>query len=107
RLTRGVRLRSFHLVLGFRGVLDPALRFGASRRIHQKCLQMIRGVAHIAATEEKKCQSVMRSRKSRLDRESATVAANCLVELSKLRVGDRHVLEDLVVVGPLAKGEAV
>jgi hypothetical protein len=66
-----------------------------------------RGVTQLAAPEQQKSETVVRAREPRLDRERASVAAYRLVELTELRVGDCHVLEDLVIVRPLAEGEPV
>src|SRR6185312_5964182 len=101
------RLGALHLVQRFLCVLDPALGFGAARWIHQKRLEVVGGVADVAATKEEKGEPVMCAGELGLDGESATIAADRFVELSKLRVGDRHVLKNFVVVGLLAEREPV
>src|SRR5258705_12857561 len=68
---------------------------------------MKRGVTQLAAPEQEKPKTIMRAREPRLDCESAPVAADRLVELTELRVSDCHVLEDLVIVGPLTEGEPI
>jgi hypothetical protein len=68
---------------------------------------MKRRIADIAPPQQQEAESIVCAGQLGLDGERASIAPDCLVELSELRVGDGHVLEDLVIVGLLAEGEPV
>src|SRR5690242_14847178 len=68
---------------------------------------MISCVADIAAAQKQKCEAIVRARKFGLDGKRASITAYRFVELTELRVGDRHVLEDFVIVRLLAESESI
>ena len=68
---------------------------------------MIGGISNVAAPQEQKSQTVVRARELGLDRQRAAVTTHRLVQLTKLRVGDRHVLQHFVIIGLLSEGQTV
>ena len=61
----------------------------------------------VAALEQEKREAVVRAGQIRRDLERAAIAANRLFRPIRLRERDRHVLEDLRVVRPVAQREPV
>src|SRR5690242_4246546 len=61
----------------------------------------------VIALEKKKREPVVRAREIGCKLERTAVAANGVIQSRRLRVRDRHVLEDARIVGPVAQGESI
>src|SRR5690349_6639006 len=78
-------------------VAHPAIGLGALGRLAQEALEVVHGALHVVALEQQEGEAVVRARERRLEVERALVGADRLVVAPRLRVGDRHVLEDAKV----------
>src|SRR2546422_1236088 len=67
----------------------------------------LRGAVGIAALQQQKRQSVVRTRERAVELERAAVVADRLVEAARLGEGDRHVLQNARVVGGIAQRQPI
>src|SRR5687767_13537809 len=89
------------------GVPHPAVGLGALRRLTQEQLEVFLRALHVAALEQEKGEAIVRSGELRLEVERTPVTAHGFIQPAGLREGDRHVLEDLGIIGLIAKREAI
>src|SRR2546427_8392069 len=90
-----------------RRMLDPFLGVWSPRRVRQEGLQVLRGAVRIAALQQEKRQSVVRTGERAVELERAAVVADRLVEAARLGEGDRHVLKNARVVGMITQRQPI
>src|SRR5687767_5711137 len=100
-LTRG------ELIQRLLRVTHPAVRLGALGWVREKGVQVTLRSSEIAALQQEVREAVMCTRELRIELEGTAIGAHGIVELARLREGDRHVLEDARIVGLIAQRQAI
>ena len=84
----------------------PSAPLPARWRLGQERLEMLFRARPVAALEQQEREPVVRARQVRRDLERVPIVPDRLFRTIRLRERDRHVLEDLRVVRPVAQREA-